>query len=171
MGTCAICGKSGWFLSLPGGVCRECLPGVENKFSEIQSDLKVAHRAIRRVRTLDTRVGYFEDVLRLYEEAAGYAKRGVEIRPVDPETGKPLNCSWEEAIQQQRKAMDEHISEEILEDVQKALAAAKVATSSKKQSAIIHKMLLRIDSFRERMAEPSMLDEAESMITPMLDDE
>jgi vacuolar-type H+-ATPase subunit H len=146
------------------------MPGFQEKVGEIQSDISAGMRAFRRSKTLETKVAHAQDVVRLYEQAASYARRGAKLRPTDPETGRLLDGSWDDAIAGQRRALDEMIRERLAEEVDEALEAAETKTGRKREGAL-SKLHARVKAFRKKMLNPTLLDAAESKVTAFMNDE
>jgi hypothetical protein len=113
-------------------------------------------KAIRRVKTLDSRVEHHERKLRLFQPFIDLEAKGVPITLGK----KPLV----QAIRSVRDAMDGHIVEELAAEVEDAEQRAAATTVRKKKEGALRDALERVLYFKQKMLVPARIAELEKRV-------
>jgi len=156
MAACKWCGKSGWLLRVStNGMCNVCesvhVPVVMRKWQILQE----SEQLVKAGKTLKTRLGRCDDIIRIAGELIPYEQKGIT-------TTLPPPSKFRSAYIEERQ---EIVTDHIKSEVQKILTKAELRATPRTTISEATKAVLKIDEARnEHGVDNSTLDDLEHMI-------
>ncbi|MEE8592400.1 MAG: hypothetical protein V3T35_13880 [Spirochaetia bacterium] len=140
MATCKLCDKSSWLLRVSqDGVCYKCEAIQSQMIGRKVQIIRESADLVETGKTLKTRLGRCDDIIRIASELIDYEQRGIQT--TDPPPSR--------LIDEFRVEKDNILIEHAREEVRKTLARAELRTTPRTQITEASKAILKIQDIRK----------------------
>ena len=155
MARCKWCGRSGLFLSINEiSVCNNCWAIISPEFFAGKKIILESLQLVVNSKNLDTKLFRLDLALEWAEKLIKYENKGISV--ISPPPSEFLTTLPPERNRIIKEALEFEIKE--------LKVKVDVATSSQSQISHLSKFLLRIHDYKDKLKDPSLLDDLEQEV-------
>lgn len=155
MAQCKMCGQKGFFLSVSAdGLCKSCAPIVVMDVEQRGRIINDCMELVDKSKKMDTRLHRCDLLLEHAQALLEYEHKGIP-------TVRPLPS---QLLTEYTPLHDQIVLEGVTAEIEKALAKAELAATSRTSINEANKALLKIRDGKELLHEPAKLDQIETRV-------